>query len=74
MRKEAKQYIDTADEKLIKMVHAMLEVNAENEWWDEMPNKVRTDIETSLAEAERGELIPHEEIKKSYSKWLSKLN
>jgi predicted transcriptional regulator len=72
MRKEVKQYIDTADEKVVKMIHAMLEVDAENDWWDEMPDNVKADVEAALAEAERGELIPHEEIKKRYSKWLAK--
>ena len=72
MRKEVKQYIDSADEKVVKMVHAMLEVDAENDWWDEMPDNVKADVEAALAEADRGELIPHEEIKKRYSKWFAK--
>lgn len=44
----------------------MLEVDAENDWWDEMPDSVRADVEAALAEADRGELIPHKEIKKCY--------
>jgi uncharacterized protein HemY len=28
--------------------------DAENEWWGEMPDKIRADVEASLAEAERG--------------------
>jgi predicted transcriptional regulator len=72
MRKYVKQYIDSADEKVVKMVHAMLEADAENKWWDEMPDKICADVEVSLAEAEKGELIPHEAIKKRYSKWLTK--
>ncbi len=30
MRNEVKKYIDSADEKVVKMVHAMLEVDAED--------------------------------------------
>jgi predicted transcriptional regulator len=39
---------------------------------DEMPDNVRADVKASLAEAKRGELIPHEEIEQRYSKWLTK--
>lgn len=31
LRKEAKKYIDHADERVVKMVYAMLEADAENE-------------------------------------------
>lgn len=72
INKEVKQYIDTVDEQTVKMIHAMLEVDAENNWRDEMPDNVKADVEAALAEAERGELIPHEEIKRRYSKWLAK--
>ena len=33
MRNEVKKYIDTADMKVLKMVHAMLEVEKESDWW-----------------------------------------
>ena len=33
MRLEVKKYIDAADTKVVKMVHAMLEVEKENDWW-----------------------------------------
>ncbi len=29
LKEQAKEYLDNADERVIKMVHAMLEVNAE---------------------------------------------
>ncbi len=47
MRSEVKKYIDTADEKVVRMVHAMLEVDAEAGWWDAMPDEVRQDLELS---------------------------
>ena len=33
MRLEVKKYIDAADTKVVKMVHAMLEVEKESDWW-----------------------------------------
>ena len=72
MRKEVKKYIETADEKVVKMMHAMFEVNADEDWWDTMPDNVRSDVEEALSEADKGELILHEEIKKRYQKWLAK--
>lgn len=72
MRQEVKKYIDTADVKVIKMLHAMLEVDAETEWWDAIPDTVKLDIDAALIESENGDIIPHEEIKKQYQKWIVK--
>jgi hypothetical protein len=35
MRKDVKKYIDTADPKVVKMVHAMLEVESESNWLED---------------------------------------
>ena len=65
LRNEAKQYIDEADEKAIKMVIAMLEVNAEEDedadWWKNMPDDVKAEVEEAIKEADEGKGIPHEE-------------
>lgn len=70
MRQEVKKYIDTADLKVVKMMHAMLEVDADNDWWDTMPDKVKADVEAALTESEKGKIIPHTEIQKRYKKWV----
>ena len=72
MRQEVKKYIDTADVKVVKMMHAMLEVDAENDWWDEMPDNVKVDVDAALMESKNGEVIPHAEIQKRYKKWIAK--
>lgn len=72
MRNEVKKYIDSADEKVVKMVHAMLEVDAEADWWDTMPDNVKADVETAIKQADKGELISHAEVKKRYPQWFSK--
>jgi predicted transcriptional regulator len=72
MRIEVKKYIDTADDKVVKMVHAMLEVDSDADWWDEMPDNVKADVEEAIGQADRGEVMTHEEVKKKYKKWFAK--
>ena len=72
MRKDVKKYIDTADDKVVKMVHAMLEVDAGADWWDAMPDVVKADIEIALKQADKGEVLTHEEVKKKYPQWFTK--
>lgn len=72
MRQEVKKYIDTADEKVVKMIHAMLEVDSDTGWWNSIPDNVKADVEAAIQESENGDTIPHEEIQKRYQKWLAK--
>ncbi len=43
---------------------------AQSDWWDIISDEERTEIEQGLAEADRGEVIPHEEVMAKYKKWL----
>lgn len=72
LRKEVKKYIDTADEKTLKMIHAMLEVEQESDWWDDLSEEAKASIERGLKDAEAGRVTPHEGVMKKYRKWLSK--
>jgi len=72
MRQEVKKYIDVADDKIVQMMHAILQVEANVDWWNCMSDKVKEDVEIALGESERGEVLPHEEIQKRYEKWLVK--
>ena len=72
MRSEVKKYIDTADEKVVKMMHAMLEVDAEADWWDAMPDEVRKDVQLSIKQADGGEVLTHEQVKAKYPQWFTK--
>jgi thiamine pyrophosphate-dependent acetolactate synthase large subunit-like protein len=42
----------------------------ESDWWDDLSEEEKAEIEQGLAEADRGEVIPHEEVMKKYKKWL----
>ncbi|PZF71540.1 hypothetical protein [Taibaiella soli] len=72
IREEIKQYIDHADPKIVKMIHAMLEVDSDADWWHSMPDNVKTDVEEALAQADDGAFISHEQMKKKYPKWFTK--
>jgi hypothetical protein len=72
LRKEVKRYIDTADVKVLKMIHAMLEVEQESDWWDELSEDAKSSINRGLKQAQAGELTAHEVVMKKHRKWLSK--
>jgi len=42
----------------------------EADWWDEISAEERSEIEEGLAQADRGELVPHKEVMAKYQKWL----
>ena len=71
MKNLAKKYLDNADEKTIKMVFAMLEVDAEKDWWDDISDEAKKSVERGLQDIENGRVTPHEEVMKRYKKWLS---
>lgn len=71
IKRQAKKYLDTADEKVVKMVHAMLEVDAQKDWWDDVGDEAKASIEKGLKDAAAGKVTPHKEVMKKYKKWLS---
>jgi len=40
------------------------------DWWNTISEEERAEIVQGLAEADRGELFPHEEVIAKYKKWL----
>ena len=72
LRQKVKKYIDKADETTIKMIHAMLEVKQEKDWWDQLPANVQAEIDEAIKELDKGKGIPHEVVLKKYNKWFSR--
>ena len=72
LRKQVKKYIDDADDKTVQMVYAMLEAEHQYDFWDELPDNVKADIDEAIKQADAGELLSHEEVMKKYKKWLTK--
>ena len=71
MKNKAKEYLDNADEKTVKMIYAMLEVDAQNDWWDDLSEPAKDSINRALKDVENGKVTSHNEVMKKYEKWLS---
>jgi len=72
MREEVKKYVDKADDKVVKMLYAMTGTEQGDDWWDHLPKKVQAEIDEAIADLDRGNGIPHEEVIKKYSKWFTR--
>lgn len=72
MRQEVKQYIDNADERVVRMMYAMLETDAEAEWHDNMPDNIKADLEESIAQANSGKVMTHEQVRKKHPQLFTK--
>ena len=81
LREEVKQYIETADDKALRMVKAILEIeqeedeenSVEGEHWDDLPEELKVITDESIKEADEGGGIPHEEVvAKYFNKWSKK--
>ena len=60
------------DSNVLNAVKTLLKgkTNRQVDWWDTISEEERAEIEQGIAEADRGELIPHEEVMAKYKKWL----
>lgn len=47
-----------------------LKKRKEVDWWDGISAEERSEIEEGLAQADRSEVVPHEEAMEKYKKWL----
>jgi predicted transcriptional regulator len=63
----AKKIMDTNDEELIGYIKSIFDGQSEN-WFEELPIDVQASIERGLAQSEKGEVKPHEEVMKKYKK------
>jgi predicted transcriptional regulator len=56
--------LNTQKPAILKKVEDVLKKEKVTDWYDEISEAERQSIEKGLAEADRGELIPHEEVMK----------
>lgn len=74
LREEVKSLIDKADEKTIRMMYAMLEAGAEEDWWDELNEEEKKEIDKAVEESEKEEnLIPYETFQSAFKSWRKEL-
>ena len=72
IRKEVKKYIDEADDRMVRVIHTLLEADKATDWWDDITDAERASIDRGLRQLEEGKGIPHEQVVKQYAKWFAK--
>lgn len=73
LRSDIHNIIDNiTDENILQAVKILLSSNRVDkaDRWETISEEERKEIEIGLAEAERGDVIPHEEVMEKYQKWL----
>lgn len=58
--------LDQADEKVLRMVQAILQIEHEYDFWDDLPEEVKNDVDEALIQSEKGLGETHEEVLKKY--------
>jgi len=59
----AKLILNTNDQGLISQIRSLFKGTDEN-WWHQLPPHVQQGINESIEQANRGEFIPYEDVKK----------
>jgi hypothetical protein len=67
----AKLILSTNDTGLINQIKSLFR-DKEEDWWDELPSHVKLGINESLQQANQGEFISYDEVKKEVSALLKK--
>lgn len=49
-----------------------LKKEQEKDWWDQIGTEEKAEIEEGIAQANRGEVVPHKEVMDRYEKWRSR--
>jgi hypothetical protein len=69
----AKLILSTDDKGLISQIRSLFK-NKEENWWEEFPPSVKLGINESIIQADRGEFISYNDVKKEVSALLKKWN
>lgn len=72
LRKQVKKYIDRADDKSLRMVQAILELEQQEDLWDTLPAHVKEDVSVALEESAQGKGKTTAEVMKKYRQWHTK--
>jgi hypothetical protein len=72
LRKQVKKFVEKANEKELKIIYQLFEIDKDSDWWPEISKEHQAAVKEAIAEADKGEVIPHQEMVKKYRKWLKK--
>jgi hypothetical protein len=72
LKDQIKNYVDLADESVLKIVHAILTTDADANWWDSVPGELKANLDESIYDADREgeEVTSYEQVKKEYPHWF----
>jgi len=62
--------ISLSDETIIEKIKFLKNYEKSNDWWDEISDEVKASIDRGLEDVKAGRITVHEEVKKTYEKWL----
>jgi hypothetical protein len=71
---EARKYqfiqklVKVEDERILEKLELVLKAN-QNDWFDELSELEKNEIQIGLDQAEKGEFTSHEDVMKRFSKW-----
>ncbi len=62
----------TEDVSILKALKVLLkkQVKSEKDFWDDLPEALKSDIDKGLEEIENDEVMTHNEDMKKYEKWI----
>jgi hypothetical protein len=68
IRNEVNQYLDVADERILKIVNNILKTDVEEDFWDDLPINIQENIQTAIKQSEEGKGKSHKEVMAKYGR------
>lgn len=74
MNLEARKYqfiqelVKVEDESILEKLELVLKAN-QNDWFDDLSESEKAEIQIGLDQAEKGEVVSHGDVMKRFSKW-----
>ena len=66
------KWLTDVDEPSVIERFIALKNQQQGDWWNDITEDERMEIDEGLAQADRGEVLSHEEVMAKYDKWRSK--
>ncbi|RYE09391.1 MAG: hypothetical protein EOP44_02325, partial [Sphingobacteriaceae bacterium] len=48
------QSLDQADEKVLRMIQSILQIEQEHDFWDDLPKEIRDEVDEALLQTDKG--------------------
>ena len=68
IRKKVYHYLENVDERMLKIVHAILEADVNEDFWHELPSSVQQNIQSAINQSEQGLGKTHQAAMDKYKK------